>query len=136
MPRKSAASQVIPLDTRAVRLRPPANLPRPERDLFAALVASCAPSHFQPSDEVLLVEYCTAAVLNERASAELRDSPVVDGKVSPWLLIFEKTSRAVIALALRLRLSPQARAPNTPTRREAAPSAYDVMRLADEQEGS
>ena len=70
------------------------------------------------------------------AHDELRSEPLVGGKPSPWLTVAEKTNRAVVALSLRLRLSPQARAPNTPTKREAAPSAYDVMRLADENEGS
>jgi hypothetical protein len=58
------------------------------------------------------------------------------GRPSPWLTVAEKTNRAVVALSLRLRLSPQARAPNTPTRREAvqSPSAYDLMRLSDEPE--
>jgi hypothetical protein len=136
MPRKSAASQIIPLDTRAVRLRPPVNLPAPERELFASIVATCKPGHFQTSDAPLLSQYVANVILNERAHDELRSEALVGGKPSPWLTVAEKTNRAVVALSLRLRLSPQARAPNTPTKREAAPSAYDVMRLADENEGS
>jgi hypothetical protein len=136
MPRKRAASNVIPLDTRAIRLRAPPNLPAPERELFAALVAANPPSHFKTSDAPLLVQYVANVVLNERAHDELRAAPIVGGKPSPWLTVAEKTNRAAVALSLRLRLSPQARAPNTPTKRETAPSAYDVMRLADEQEGS
>jgi hypothetical protein len=138
MPRKSAASQVIQLDTRHDRLRPPADLPPPERELFASIVSSCKPGHFQASDAPLLSQYVANVVLNERAAAELREAPIIDGKASPWLVVAEKSHRAVVALSLRLRLSPQARAPHTPTRREAmqAPSAYDLMRLADEQEGS
>jgi hypothetical protein len=136
MPRKSAASKIIPLDTRAVRLRPPPNLPAPERELFAAIVSASSLQHFQSSDLPLLVQYVANVVLNERAHDELRSAPLVGGRPSPWLTVAEKTNRAVVALSLRLRLSPQARAPNTPTKREAVPSAYDVMRLADEQEGS
>ena len=136
MPRKSAAAKIVSFDTRASRLRPPANLPLPERELFASLVASSSPQHFQPSDMPLLTQYVANVVLNERAHDELRSAPLVGGRPSPWLAVAEKTNRAVVALSLRLRLSPQARAPNTPTKREAVPSAYDVMRLADENEGS
>ena len=134
MPRKSAAAKVIPLNT--TQLRPPASLPATERELFASIVAASKPEHFQASDTALLVQYVSNIVLNERAHDELRSEPLVGGKPSPWLTVAEKTNRAVVALSLRLRLSPQARAPNTPTKREAAPSAYDVMRLADENEGS
>jgi hypothetical protein len=131
MPRKSAASSVIPLATRDNRVRPPANLAGPERDLLVSLVANNAPSHFKESDLPLLCQYVAAAVLSERAMAELRKAPVVDGKTSPWLLVFEKASRAMVALSMRLRLSPQARAPNTPTRREAPASAYEIARLSE-----
>jgi hypothetical protein len=134
MPRKPPTAKIIQLDTRATRLRPPANLPAPERELFAALVAANPPSHFTTSDAPLLVQYVANVVLNERAHDELRAAPLVGGRPSPWLTVAEKTNRAAVALSLRLRLSPQARAPNTPTRREAPPSAYDVMRLSREED--
>src|SRR5262249_53842562 len=99
------------------------------------LVAANPPSHFKPSDMVLLSQYCAAAVLNEKAAAELRAAPIIDGKPSPWLPIFEKTNRAVIALSARLRVSPQARAPNAPTRREPQLSFYELERLSDADDG-
>jgi hypothetical protein len=135
MPRKPPSAKIISLDTRATRLPAPANLPAPERELFASIVSTCKPGHFQTSDAPLLSQYVANIILNERAHDELRSAPLVGGRPSPWLTVAEKTNRAVVALALRLRLSPQARAPHAPTRREAPPSAYDVMRLADEQEG-
>jgi hypothetical protein len=52
---------------------------------------------------------CTADALAERAAKELRKNPVVDGKASPWLLVQEKSVRALTALSMRLRLSPQSR---------------------------
>jgi hypothetical protein len=135
MPRKSAADlKVIAIDGRQSRLRPPASLSEAERNLFASLVAANSPAHFKTSDLPLLCQYVQAAVLNDQAAAELRTSPVVNGKPSPWLAISEKTNRACIALSMRLRLSPQARAPNTPTRRQDAVSMYDKMKLTDEQE--
>jgi hypothetical protein len=80
----------------------------------------------------LLVQYVSAAVLSERALVELRRSPLnKEGKASPWLVVFEKANRASIALSMRLRLSPQARAPNNPTRQPPPLSAYEKMRLHD-----
>jgi len=40
-----------------------------------------------------------------------------------------------MALAMRLRLSPQARQPNNPTRREPQLSAYEQMRLSNADNG-
>jgi phage terminase small subunit len=132
MPRKSRASlSVVPLDSRNVRLRPPANLPQPERDLFVALVASNAPAHFKESDMPLLVQYCAAAVLSERAVAELRAAPLDGGRPSPWLTVFEKASRTMLGLSMRLRLSPQARQANNPTRPTPRLSAYEMEALRD-----
>jgi hypothetical protein len=131
----SKKSNVVAIDTKRIRLRPPANMPEPERNLFASLIGAHPPSYFQSSDMVLLSQYCAAAVLNEKAAAELRMAPIIDGKPSPWLPIFEKTNRAVIALSARLRVSPQARAPNAPTRREPQLSAYERMRLTDADDG-
>ena len=134
MSRRSAlSSHIIPLPRPSSRVRPPANLPAPERDLFVELVAANPPNHFRPSDLPLLVQYCAAVVLGERAAAELRRAPVVNGKSSPWLVVFEKCSRATIALAMRLRLSPQARAPNNPKRLDPSLSHYEKMRLRDEE---
>jgi len=136
MPRKSAAElNVVAIEGRANRLRPPTTLPQPERDLFAQLVAANAPTHFKVSDVPLLVQYVTAAVLADRAAENLRGEPVVGGRPSPWLAVFEKTNRAMVALSMRLRLSPQARSPNHPppagARKEPTPSAYEIMRLSD-----
>jgi hypothetical protein len=134
MPRKpAAATNVVAIDTRDVRLRPPANLAGPERELFVALVAANPPTHFKESDAPLLLQYCTATVLNEQAAAEIRAAPIVKDRPSPWLGIYEKTGRAVIALSMRLRLSPQARIANNPSRPAPPLSAYEKMRLMDEE---
>jgi hypothetical protein len=117
MPRKSSeALRVVSVDARDVRLSPPTSLSTPERDLFADLVATNKPEHFRSSDLPLMCRYVEACIMAERAAEELRQKPVVNGKPSPWLVIQEKNVRAMIALSMRLRLSPQARAPNNPTR--------------------
>src|SRR5262249_36602666 len=103
MPRKSAASlTVIPIDSRSTRLRPPTNMPAPERVLFAQLVGANAPAHFKSSALPLLTQYVTAAVLADRAAENLRVEPVVGGRASPWLQVFEKANRVVVALSMRL----------------------------------
>jgi hypothetical protein len=106
----------------------------PERDLFIELIAANPPQHFRPSDMPLLTQYVAAAVLSERALDQLRRAPLVKGKASPWLQVFDKANRACMALAMRLRLSPQARQPNNP-KREPQLSAYERMRLSNADNG-
>jgi hypothetical protein len=57
----------------------------------------------------LLVSYVQAIDLAERAARELRRTPVLDGKVNPWIIVQEKAVRTIVALSMRRRLSPQAR---------------------------
>jgi|SRR5579872_6960033 len=111
MPRKSAAARSsIIVDVRQERLEPPNNLGKDETRLFRDLVASCDPTHFRRSDAPLLCRYVESVILAEDAARELRESgPVAGGKPSPWLQVQEKAIRAMTALSLRLRLSPQSR---------------------------
>jgi hypothetical protein len=58
------------------------------------------------------VQYAQAIALADEASSHMRaEGAVVGGKVSPWLTVQEKAQRAIVALSMRLRLSPQARTP-------------------------
>jgi phage terminase small subunit len=109
--RKSAAEFATPVvDVRRHRLEPPGHLGKVEAQRFADLAAACDPEHFRESDLPLLVRYVEADLLAEQAARELRkDGPVVDGRASPWLIVQEKSVRAMVALAMRLRLSPQSR---------------------------
>lgn len=109
MPRRSAADLAIPIpgSPEQSRLQPPPSLSEPERALFRAIVTACDAKHFRASDLPLLCCYVEAAVLAERAAQELRNGPVIDGKASPWLIVQERAVRAMTALSLRLRLSPQ-----------------------------
>ena len=43
------------------------------------------------------------------AIVEVRGGAVVDGKPSPWIVVQDKAVRAMVALSMRLRLSPQSR---------------------------
>jgi hypothetical protein len=108
--RKSAAELATTVvDDHSFRLNPPASLADPERKVFVDLVASVVVEHFSQCDMPLLCAYCRAIVLEQRAAAQLRRTPT-DSK---WLAVWEKAQRAMVALSLRLRLSPQARVRNT-----------------------
>jgi len=67
--------------------------------------------------------------LAEQAAAALGNhGAVVDGKPSPWIAIHGQQIKALLGLSLKLRLNPQARAPNTP-RRPVHVSYYERMEL-------
>jgi phage terminase small subunit len=104
----------------------------PERRVFIEIVAACDANHFQPSDLPLVCRYVEAVVLAEEAARELREEgAVVDCKPSPWITVQEKAVRALVAVSMRLRLSPQARQPNNP-KRPPTVSAYERMNLLDD----
>ena len=112
MPRKSASElSIVPIGDRVSRLRPSANLSEPERDVFDRIVTACDPKHFRASDLPLLVRYCEVTALAERAATEMRSVGPVStfGTTSAWLTVQEKAIRAMVALSMRLRLSPQSR---------------------------
>jgi hypothetical protein len=99
----------MPVDGEPSRLEPPASLSESERTIFIDLVNACDAKHFRQSDLPLLVRYVEAAALSDQAAQELRQGAVVNGKVSPWLTVQEKSVRTMVALSMRLRLSPQSR---------------------------
>jgi hypothetical protein len=127
---KSAASLAIPaIDGRPSRLKPPASLSKAEQAIFIDIVSSTSAGHFVASDVPLLCAYARAVFEEELAGRELRrGGHVVNGRPSPWITVQEKAVRAITALSMRLRLSPQARkqyaaAPSKPM------SYYERMRL-------
>lgn len=109
--RKSSAamSVEISVDGSPSRLEPPDHLGADERRRFTEIVANCDARHFRPSDAPLLCRYVEADALAEKAAAQLRKNPVIDGKPSAWLAVQEKNVRALVSLSMRLRLSPQSR---------------------------
>ena len=124
MPRRSAASLAItPVAlTGPTRLAPPESLPEPARTVFIDIALAVKPEHFAPCDLPLLCRYAEASVLAERAAAAALDGNAA--ALSAW----STATRMQSLLAMRLRLSPQARQPNRPNR-PLAVSYYDRMRL-------
>jgi Phage terminase, small subunit len=93
-----------------------------ERRLFVEIVTACKPTHFVPSDLPLLVRYVEALALADEAAEQLHtEGAVINGKPSPWLVVLEKCQRAVVALSMRLRLSPQSRLDPKTLARQAPP---------------
>jgi P27 family predicted phage terminase small subunit len=136
VPRRSAADLAVVRPSGGfARLRPPAELGDAEREVWREVVGSCRSDHFQRCDYPLLVRYCENVVLARRAAAALAsEGPIVHGRVNPMLIVTEKCDRALVALSMRLRVSPQARmrregtAPKGP-----GPSAYELMRDIDDE---
>jgi hypothetical protein len=131
MPRKSAAEldMSLPPD-RFTRLKPPATLSPAARAVFVSIVTDEPAGHFKISDLPLLTAYCEASALATRAAHELQR----DDAEAVWLTRWEKANRVLSAHSIRLRLSPQSRAPNTPKRPERV-SYYDRMDI-DEEDGN
>ena len=130
MPRRSAAElSVVRVNGGGTRLRPPPELDDEEREVWLQLVGACKTDHFLSSDVPLLARYCEAVVLARRAAGALRsEGAVVAGRPNPWIHIQEKQIRALTALSMRLRVSPQARLRRETTGpRGPAPSTYDLM---------
>ena len=86
-----------------VPVQPPASLSEPAKAVFLDLVSTCDPEHFEASDVTLLGQYCEASALAARSASALQA-----GDVSQ-LAIWEKATRTMSGLALRLRLGPQSR---------------------------
>jgi hypothetical protein len=111
MPRRSAASLAFPSVTGAPpRLLPPADLAPDERQVFCDLVATSKPDAFRASDLPLLSAYTRAIALERRSAEELAAGD--DKALARW----EKATKAMVALSMRLRLSPQSRQAHNPTR--------------------
>jgi hypothetical protein len=118
MPRRSAASlSVLPVDGGPAALKPPSSLSAEERAAFTALVDAVDRKHFRLSDLPLLSAYARAICLEARAAEELRADPLH----ARWLSVWEKSNRVVVALSMRLRLSPQSRQDPKSAHRERPP---------------
>jgi hypothetical protein len=71
--------------------------------VFLDLVNSLDPTHFEPADATLLGQYAEASALAARSAAALQAGDA--SQLSVW----EKSTRVMSGLALRLRLGPQSR---------------------------
>jgi hypothetical protein len=118
------------------RLKPPPDLPEPQKRAFLDLVAKCPASQFQPADVELICRWSESVVTARTAQAELAAAGMVgaDGKPSPWVAIYQQAVRNQALLALRLRVGPQSRQPRAPKTKPVAMSYYDLQNL-DREDG-
>ena len=104
--RKSSASLTAPpVDGSPSRLEPPAAMSAAERIIFEQLIGAVDRRHFRQSDAPLVHAYVRAIALETWAAKELTADPLN----TKLLLIWEKASRAMVAIAAKLRLCPQSR---------------------------
>jgi len=110
--RKSAAAMnVVSLPTNST----PRISPRPEasaqvRALFAEIVASVDHTHWRPSDSYLVESYAQA-IITERTAYQMiaLEGMIIGARTSAWLAVAERATKQIVALSMRLRLSPQSR---------------------------
>jgi phage terminase small subunit len=139
MPRQSAEAAALVFSGNVSgapeRIRPPAELEGPSREVFVDLVAAAKPGHFQEIDIPLLAAYCRAAVMERESAAAISEAPAA--APPPLLKVHAQSVRALYLLSQRLRLSPQSRQPNlsrgSATKPPAAMSAYERMALERDQ---
>ena len=110
--RKSAAAlQLVPnVGVRKSRISPRAGASDAVKAIVCELIATVDSDWFRLSDGPLLESYAEAIALERQAYREIAiGGPVIGGKISPWVGVAERATRAVVAVSARLRLSPQHR---------------------------
>jgi hypothetical protein len=75
------------------------------------ILASQPSDHWRSGDELLIEQYAQSIVAARQAHEHLRSEGYVlnGGRASSWLVVWEKATRASVALAAKLRLAPQQR---------------------------
>ena len=135
--RRSASDLAVVRPTGGfTRLRPPSDLGKEEAAVWRQIVLSVHEKHFEASDTPLLARYVQNVVLARRAAEALdREGAVIAGRINPQLVVAEKADRALVALSMRLRISPQARMRREGTVPKGPPaSIYELMRQADAED--
>jgi phage terminase small subunit len=119
-------------------LAPSPGAPEDVRAIFTEILASAPVAHFKVGDAPLVEAYAQAIALARQSAQEISaNGAVIGGRPSPWIHCQEKAHRAIAALAMRLRLSPQHRADSRSAGRKAddAPrSIYEAMREAGDDD--
>ena len=136
MPRKTAEAIIAErrVHDATPHLRPRDGLSTDVRKLFVDIVTSNPVDHFRPTDAHLLEQFCVAILTAQEAAAALaKDGPVIGGKASAWIVVQEKSIRSMVALSMRLRLSPQSRLdPKTSGRAQAKSLSFYEMEALHE----
>jgi hypothetical protein len=119
--RKSAELLSFPaIDAGRARIAPPASLTKAERALFIELAADAG--HLVQADAPLLASYVQAMILSHRAG---RDAALVE--------VWERTTRVMMSLATKLRLTAQARTDAKSLARGQRPVSHYERMAGDDQ---
>jgi hypothetical protein len=123
MPRKSTAAitTLKAIDVRQNRLQPRDEMPPALKDLFREIVFSVKAEHFREGDQYLIEQYAQAIILARQAYGELELAGPASSDGRVWTIALEKSHRASVALAARLRLCPQSRLSSRAAGREKPP---------------
>ena len=98
-----------------LRPKPPSFLTTRERRLFTEIIDACDPRHFRAQDLPMLSSYVQTCFLVRTAVKYAAHDPKM-------LTVWEKAARMQMALATKLRLTPQARTdPRTLARKSLPP---------------
>jgi hypothetical protein len=126
-------SDVVPFGLGNRRLSPPASLGQAEKQAFLDLITSCPATQFHSSDLPLLCRWAELVVMAETAAKAMASEGMLkpDGKPSGHFAIHREATRALNALALRLRLGPQSRAQKAPRQKVSNVSYYERMQLLE-----
>jgi phage terminase small subunit len=124
------ATDIIPYGEPG-RLTPPASLGEAEKRAFLDLVCSVPATQFAACDLPLLCAWAETVALRERMATRLAlEGEITDqGKVNPAFNVHREAVKTLNALALRLRVSPQARMQKAPRREMRTVSFYERMSL-------
>jgi hypothetical protein len=124
------ATDIIPYGEPG-RLRPPPSLGDVEKRAFLDLVTACPAGQFQACDLPLLCRWAETVALAERMATRISVEGELDekGKPSGAFTIHRECTKTLAGLALRLRVSPQARMQKAPKREMRSISYYERMEL-------
>jgi hypothetical protein len=103
----SAALAVVQMPSRP--REQPTDLPAAQAQVWDEIVGKMPPGHFTPADDALLLTFVQVTVRLREAERQIGKRMMVKGKMSPWLVAFEKLSRMQTALARALRIATNAR---------------------------
>jgi hypothetical protein len=131
MPPRRSPDYQVELAGKGERIKCPGDLDASAAFEFIRVVACMPPSWFEEADVPMVAAYARAIIGEKLASLELEAEPIIDGKASPWLAIWQARVRTVGVLARRLRLNPAGRG-GTKTGNEPpeAASYYDRVQIA------
>ena len=99
----------------------------------SARIAGTTRSRSGSATGAALRDWVTTRVLARLAREHLRtEGAVIGGWLSAWMTVGEKADRAIVALSMRLRISPQARMRRETTAPKGPPAdPYDLLDDAD-----